>query len=106
MKKYLHFIEQAQRIHDQHGLTRHEVALLDLSAKRHLINESITAGEFMRQGEIASQVTLRIAFKSLVAKRLLTTKHRKEDGRVKQVVLTKLALEHYKKLDRAISRLP
>lgn len=105
MKKYLHFIEEAKKINDELGLTRHEIALLDISAKRHHMNQPITVGELIRQGDIASKVTLHKAFKTLVAKKLLTTKNCNEDGRAKEIVLTKAAQERYKYLDRTITRL-
>jgi DNA-binding MarR family transcriptional regulator len=105
MKKYLHFIKQVQQMNDEQGLTRYEIALLDFSAHRHLSNQMITVGELVRLGDIASQATLRSAFKALIQKRLLTTNYHHEDGRVKQVTLTKLAIERYKNLDRAISGL-
>ena len=104
MKKYLRFIEQVRSINDQYDLTRHEIAILDLSANRYILNEPITVGELIRQGEIASQVTLHTAFKALVSKKLLTTKCVDEDARIKQVVLTTAAFERYKNLDSAISQ--
>jgi DNA-binding MarR family transcriptional regulator len=105
MKKYLHCIGQVKRIHGQYGLTRHEIALLDLSAKRYFLGKSITVGELIRQGEIASQGTLHCTLKSLIKKNLLTTQRSEKDARVKRVVLTEAAFDHFKTLDRAISRL-
>lgn len=102
IKKYLYFIAQAEKINAQHELTRHEIALLDFSAKRHFENEVVTVGELIRQVDIASQATLHDALKSLINKKLLATKKSKEDGRVKKVVLTKPALQRYKQLDLVI----
>lgn len=68
MEKYLQFTEQAKRINEQYGLTRHEIALLDLSAIRQFSNVPITMGELLRQVELASQPTLRAAFKTLAEK--------------------------------------
>ena len=101
-EKYLYFIAQVKKINAQHELTRHEIALLDFSAKRHFLNELVTVGELIRQGNIASQVTLHRVFKALIHKKLLVTKTSKDDGRVKKVVLTKLALRRYKQLDLVI----
>jgi DNA-binding MarR family transcriptional regulator len=106
MKKYLYFIEQVKKINARHDLSRYEIALLNLSARRYHANQPITVGELIRQEDIASQVTLHCAFKALVAKKLLATKYHDEDGRVKEVILTEAAQERYKHLDRAITRLP
>jgi DNA-binding MarR family transcriptional regulator len=103
--KYLYFIEQVKKINALHELTPHEIALLDFSAKRHFSNQVVIVGELIRQGDIASQATLHYALKSLINKKLLTTKTSHEDGRVKELALTKLALERYKQLDRAIRNL-
>jgi len=106
VKKYLHFIEQVKIINDQHELTRHEIGLLDLCAKQYLLNEPITVGGLIRQGEIASQPTLHLAFKALIAKKLLTTKRHNDDKRIKVVALTKLALKRYKNLERFVVGMP
>lgn len=105
INKYFYFIAQVNRINAQHELTRHEIALLDFSAQRYFSNEFITVGELIRQGDIASQATLHDALKSLINKKLLTTKISNDDGRAKELVITKLALQRYKQLDRAMTRL-
>ena len=105
INKYLYFIAQVKIINEKYGLTRHEIALLDFSAKRHFSNEVVIVGELIRQGDIASQATLHGALKSLINKKLLTTKISNDDGEVKNVVLTKLALQRYKQLDRAMTML-
>ena len=105
INKHLYFIAQVKRINARHELTRHEIALLDLSTQRYFANEFITVGELIRRGDIASQATLHAALKSLINKKLLTTKISNDDGRVKELVITKLALQRYKQLDRAMTRL-
>lgn len=105
INKYFYLIAQVKKINAQHELTRHEIALLDFSAQRYFSNTVITTGELIRQGDIASHATLRAALKSLINKKLLTTKISNDDGRVKDVILTKLALQRYKQLDRAMTRL-
>jgi DNA-binding MarR family transcriptional regulator len=106
MKKYLYFVEKIQKINAQYGLTHHEIALLDFSARRYFAKESITVGELMLQRGLASQTTIHKTFKSLVDKRLLATQHHEKDGRIKQVTLTGLALERYKNLDRIMNKGP
>jgi DNA-binding MarR family transcriptional regulator len=102
VSKYLFFSAQVKKINVQHGLTRHEIKLLNLAAQRFFSSEAIAVGELIRQGNIASQPTLHAALKALVAKNLLTIQHSRKDGRVKQVMLTKKAFIYYKNLDRAI----
>jgi DNA-binding MarR family transcriptional regulator len=102
INKYFYFIAQVKKINAQHELTGYEIALLDFSAQRYFSNTVITAGELIRQGDIASQATLNAALKSLINKKLLTTIISNDDGRVKKVVLTKLALQRYKQLDLVI----
>ncbi|MBU3642274.1 hypothetical protein [Polynucleobacter sp. Fuers-14] len=104
MKKYLYFVEKIQKINAQYGLTHHEIALLDFSARRYFANESITVGELILQRGLASQATLHKTFKFLLDKKLLATQHHETDGRIKQVILTKLALERCKNLDRIMNK--
>lgn len=104
MLKYIQFIEQLERLHNRFNLSHQESRLLDVVAKAHLSEKSIFVGDLIGQKSLASQATLHSVFKSLLGKKLLTTKHHKEDGRLKQVVLTKLAHEHYMHIDREINR--
>jgi DNA-binding MarR family transcriptional regulator len=102
-KKYLSLIAQAKEINKQYELTHLEISLLHISAIRDQANDPATVGELIQLRDMASQTTLHNALKSLINKKLLTTKRHLGDGRVKQIVLTKLALNHYKKLDEAIN---
>lgn len=81
------------------------IAPLQFTAKRHFLNASIAVNELVWQGEIASPTTLHATLNILIKKKLLTTQHSERDGRVKQVTLSKLALEFFIAFDRTRIRL-
>ena len=104
MKQYLRFIDRVQKINAGLELTHFEIKMLDFAALLHLSDQSIFVGDLINQTHIASQATLHKTVKNLVNKKLLVAKISKEDGRQKHVLLTRLALGRYKKLDQAVSR--
>lgn len=104
MDNYLNFSTQSKKINNQYGLTRHEIELLDLVARHCFLKIPITVGDLVHQRDIGSTLTLQGALKRLISKKLLATRHRKEDARVKDVVLTKPALLRYKKLYRELRK--
>lgn len=104
MLKYLKLMDQVKQINKQLDLSYHEIELLDLAAKAHFSEQSIFVGDLIYQRNIASQATLHAVFKSLLDKKLLSTKYHEEDGRVKKVTLTKASIDHYKRLHREITR--
>jgi DNA-binding MarR family transcriptional regulator len=105
MLKYLKFIDQIKQLNKQFDLSYHEIELLDMAAKAHFSEQSIFVGDLIQQRNIASQATLHAVFKSLLEKKLLSTQSHEEDGRIKKVALTKLSLEHYKRVHREINRI-
>jgi len=84
------------------NLNHYEIKLLDIAAKFHFLNQTMFVGNLICQVNIASKETLHKALKKLIKKGLLSTEYQKDDGRIKKVELTKLALEHYKQLDKAV----
>ena len=104
MHKYLQFIEQYKKINREFELTHHEIELLDMVAKAHHSQQNIFVGDLIRQRNIASQATLHAAFKRLLERKLLITKQFLDDGRIKKVLITKLALERYMRLDEEVSK--
>jgi DNA-binding MarR family transcriptional regulator len=104
MKRYLKFIDQAHQINQAFELDYREVKLLDLAAQAHFSGEAICVGDLISQRHLASQATLHKSVKSLVNKQFLAAHINQEDGRHKNISLTKLALDRYKKLHRAINR--
>ena len=104
MLKYLKLMDQVKQLNKRLDLSYHEIELLDLAAKAHFSEQPIFVGDLIYQRSIASQATLHAVFKSLLDKKLLSTAHHEEDGRVKKVALTKASIEHYKRLHREINR--
>ena len=104
MLKYLKLMDQVKQLNEQLDLSYHEIELLNMVAKAHFLEQPIFVGDLIYQRNIASQATLHAVFKSLLDKKLLSTKPYEEDGRVKKVALTKASIEHYKRLHREITR--
>ena len=103
MLKYLYLVDQVKRINKQLDLSHNEISLLDVAAKAHFTGRLIHVRDLIGQSEIASQATLHSVFKSLLAKKLLQVQEHAEDGRFKNVTLTKASLGYYKKLDHALT---
>jgi DNA-binding MarR family transcriptional regulator len=104
MQKYLKFIEQYENINQLFELTYYEIKLLDMVAKANYFQQNIFVGDLIGQRNVASQATLHAAFKRLMEKKLLITKQYLDDGRIKKVLITKLALERYMRLEVEISK--
>lgn len=104
MQKYLNFIDQVKQLNKQFDLSPHEIELLDIAAKAHFFERPIFVGDLIYQRNLASQTTLHSALKRLINKKLLSTYCLEDDGRIKGVTLTKLAIEHYKRLRREINK--
>ena len=102
MNQYLKFIDRAQKIHEELELNYFEIKLLDYAALAHFSDQSIIVRDLISQAHIASQATLHKTVKNLVNKKLLIATMNNEDGRHKNVLLTRLALDRYKKLHQAI----
>ena len=104
MERYLKFADQAQQLNESLGLSHYEIQLLDLTAKAHFSGKPIFVGDLIYQRHIASQATLHASVKKLIIKELLYIKPHEGDGRTKELGLTKLALDRYKKLQKAMRR--
>ena len=104
MCSYLKFIEQMRQIDDAFSLSRYELRLLDLAAQAYFSDQPIRIRDLILQKNIASQATLHACLKKLLNKNLLAANPHHQDGRQKNIVLTELALERYKKLQKAMRR--
>jgi len=104
MQKYLKFMDQVKQIYKKINLSHFEIELLDIAAKAHFYEQPIFVGDLICQRNLASKATLHSVFKGLLDKKLLSTMCHEGDGRIKKVALTKLAIEHYKRLHREICR--
>jgi len=102
MRKYLKLIEKIEQINRQYHLSHYKVKLLNMVAKAYFANTQIFVGDLIHHKEIASPATLHASFKSLINKKLLATKYYMDDGRLKEILLTKAGLVHFKKLECAL----
>jgi len=104
MQKYLKFMDQVKQPNKQFDLSYYETEVLDIVVRAHFSKQPIFVGDLIYQRNVASQATLYSVLKGLLDKKLLSTKYHEDDGRIKKVTLTKLALEHYKRLHREFDR--
>jgi DNA-binding MarR family transcriptional regulator len=103
MRKYLQFVERAQKINQKFDLSQYEIQMLDVAGRAHFLEGPIFVGDLIYHSSIASQATLHAAVKKLINKDLLCTERHEGDGRTKKIALTKAALERYKQLQKAMS---
>ena len=97
--KYLAVLDKSNR---KHNLSNDERLLLDVVATALHDGKVVYVKDLITLNHIASQATLHKALSSLVDKKLLELKITKEDGRLKEVHLTKLANKRYEELSKAI----
>jgi hypothetical protein len=71
-------------------------------AKAYFAKTQVFVGDLVHHEEIASPATPHASFNSLVNKKLLATKCYMDDGRLKEVLLTKAGLVYFKKLECAL----
>jgi len=76
--------------------------LLDTIAKANDAGRIVFVKDLLPLKEIASQATIHGRLKHLVNAKLITLKSSKDDGRLKEIALTKLAHIRYELLSKAI----
>lgn len=104
MEKCLKFADQIKQINGGFDLSHYEIQLLDLTAAAYSLGQPIFVGDLIYQRHIASQATLHASVKKLITKELLCIKPHEGDGRTKELGLTRLALDRYKSLQKAMQR--
>lgn len=102
MQKYLKLLKKIEEANLLYDIQNYEIAVLNFVARAHFSNQIITVGDLISQGNIASPATLHAAVKVLAKKKLILTKVSQNDGRIKEVLLSKLATTYYKRLNQAI----
>lgn len=102
MDKYFKYLAVLDKSNKKFNLSNEERLLLDMVAKETHSNKIIYVKDLITLKHIASQATLHKALSSLIDKKLLTFKFDKDDGRLKEVHLTKLAHKRYEELSKAI----
>ena len=99
MKQYLLLADKINAINHQFLLNPNEIELLDMLAKRHIQRESMSVSDLINNRRLASSSTLHTTLKGLVKKNLINAKIDNIDGRRKNLSLTTLALERYRRLN-------
>lgn len=102
MDKYFKYLAVLDKSNKKFKLSNDERLLLDVVATAKHAGKVMFVKDLIMLNHIASQATLHKALSSLVDKGLLELKITKEDGRLKEVHLTKLANKRYEELSKAI----
>ncbi len=102
MDKYFKYLALLDKNNKKFNLSNDERLLLDIVATTTHSKKIIYVKDLITLKHIASQATLHKALSSLIDKKLLTFKSDKDDGRLKEVHLTKLAHKRYEELSKAI----
>ena len=102
LNKYLYYLTILEKSNQELDLDGIDVLLLNFIAKANDKKQTLNVKDLLSLKEIASQATIHGRLKHLVNAKLITLKSDKDDGRVKEVVLTKLAHKRYEVLSKAI----
>ncbi|MBT8550542.1 hypothetical protein G6731_01015 [Polynucleobacter paneuropaeus] len=102
MDKYFKYLVALDKSNKKFKLSNDERLLLDVVASAKHNDKVMYVKDLITLNQIASQATLHKALSSLVNKKLLELKITEEDGRLKEVHLTKLANKRYEELSKAI----
>jgi len=97
--KYLAILEKSNR---QLDLNNTDVLILNTIAKANHARLILYVKDLLSLKEVASQATIHGRLKHLVDSELIALKASKDDGRLKEAVLTKLAHKRYELLSKAI----
>jgi DNA-binding MarR family transcriptional regulator len=102
LSKYFKYLSILNKSNKQLDLDNVDVLLLDTIAKANDAGRILNVKDLLPLKEIASQATIHGRLKHLVNTKLITLKSNKDDGRLREVVLTKLAHKRYEILSKAI----
>ena len=104
MDRYFKYLAVLDKSNKKHNLSNDERLILDVVATEIHAGKVMYVKDLITLNQIASQATLHKALSSLVDKKLLELKLTKQDGRLKEVHLTKLANKRYEELNKAIEK--
>jgi DNA-binding MarR family transcriptional regulator len=100
--KYFRYLAILEKSNRQLDLDNADILILNVVAKANDAGHSLNVKDLLSLKEIASQATIHGRLKHLVKAKLITLKSNKDDGRLKEVVLTKLAHKRFEILSKAI----
>lgn len=104
LNKYFYYLTILEKSNKEFDLDGVDVLLLNFIAKADDKKQTLNVKDLLSLKEIASQATIHGRLKQLVAKKLIVLNEDKVDGRVKEVMLTKLAYKRYELLSKAIEK--
>ena len=104
LNKYFYYLTILEKSNKEFDLDGVDVLLLNFIAKADDKKQTLNVKDLLSLKEIASQATIHGRLKQLVAKKLIVLNEDKVDGRVKEVMLTKLAYNRYELLSKAIEK--
>lgn len=102
MEQYIKYVNALDKCNKKFNLSNDERLLLDVVAIAIHAEKVIYVKDLIALNHIASQATLHKALSSLIEKNLLAYKADRNDGRLKEVHLTKLAKKRYEELSKVI----
>ena len=102
LNKYFNYLSILEKSNKKLDLDSVDVLLLDVIAKADNAGRALNVKDLLPLKEIASQATIHGRLKHLVNAKLITLKSNKDDGRLKEIALTKLAYKRYEMLSKAI----
>ena len=102
LSKYFKYLAILEKCNRQLDLNNTDVLILNAIAKADDARRKLYVKDLLSLKEVASKATIHGRLKHLVDAKLIMLKANKDDGRVKEVMLTKLAHKRYEILSNAI----
>ena len=104
LKKYFEYLAILDKSNRQLDIDAIDELLLNVIAKASYKEHTLNVKDLLGLKEIASQATIHGRLKKLAEKKLISLKGNGIDGRIKEVILTKLATKRFELLSKAIEK--
>ena len=104
LKNYFDYLAILDKSNKQLDLDAIDELLLNVIAKASYEERTLYVKDLLGLKEVASQATIHGRLKRLAEKKLISLKVNGVDGRVKEVMLTKLANKRFELLSKAIDK--
>lgn len=104
LKKYFDYLAILDKSNRQFDLGAIDELLLNVIAKASYEERILNVKDLLGLKEIASQATIHGRLKKLAEKKLISVKGNGVDGRLKEIMLTKLANKRFEQLCKAIEK--
>ncbi len=104
LKKYFDYLAILDKSNRQLDIDAIDELLLNVIAKASYEEQVLNVKDLLKLKEIASQATIHGRLKQLAEKHLISLKSNGVDGRVKEVMLNKLATKRFELLSKAIEK--